>query len=422
MLRRFSYTAFICCLVGMTAYLMNRSNHAADPVPAPKQNAPQTPPEPAGATAEVDPFAVPEGTDDKALMMFLQRIVKLPPEETTPDAIVKHLNKVDGAVGEILGREVSDDVYHSVSDLRLQLYAALLELGDKSVEARKTAFLKELGESPRASIKGLLRQVSYEDRLMKFPTQDAAAQTAFVDEVAAMVQAAPADSEEEIQFSVQLAMVTAQVLEDMKSPLTNASYQKLIKAIEARKDPRLDDIVENLQGTLRRLELPGHPIEISGTTIDGKEFDIREYKGKVVLVDYWATWCAPCVAEIPFMKQVYAAYHDKGFEIVGVSLDEDPEQLSKFVASRGINWVTLVGDDKDGLGWKNKNAARYAITMLPHMILVNQEGNVVAVHAGGLRFGKDGASLQTELEKLLGPLPKAADAPNADQILKPVLK
>ncbi len=76
-------------------------------------------------------------------------------------------------------------------------------------------------------------------------------------------------------------------------------------------------------GAVRRARLlTGDPVKVSGKTIDGKPFDISQYKGKVVIVDFWATWCGPCLAELPNLKKIYEKYHDRGLEIVGVNLDD----------------------------------------------------------------------------------------------------
>ncbi|WP_068770854.1 TlpA family protein disulfide reductase [Termitidicoccus mucosus] len=135
------------------------------------------------------------------------------------------------------------------------------------------------------------------------------------------------------------------------------------------------------------------PLDIAYTAIDGREVDLKKLRGKVVLIDFWATWCGPCIAELPEMKKVHAAYHDKGFEIVGISLDSerDKQKLLKFIEKESMPWPQYF----DGKGWQNKFAVEYAITGIPAMFLLDQEGKVVSTNARG---GK----LETEVRRLLG--------------------
>ena len=135
----------------------------------------------------------------------------------------------------------------------------------------------------------------------------------------------------------------------------------------------------------------GQPLALKFTTASGKHVDLAEMKGKVVLIDFWATWCGPCVKEVPHVVEAYGKYHDKGFEIVGISLDSDKSALSKFIKEHGMAWPQYF----DGKGWENVMAKRFGIHSVPSMWLVDKQGNLVTTNAR--------ADLDGQIEKLLGP-------------------
>ena len=114
-------------------------------------------------------------------------------------------------------------------------------------------------------------------------------------------------------------------------------------------------------------------------------------KSGVVLVDFWATWCGPCVAELPNVLEAYRKYHDRGFQIIGISLDKDLNALTAFIKGHDMSWPQYF----DGKGWENKLAARYGIRSIPTTFLLDGKGRIVA---RDLR----GNALPAELAKLLG--------------------
>lgn len=107
--------------------------------------------------------------------------------------------------------------------------------------------------------------------------------------------------------------------------------------------------------------------------IEGKPLSIANYKGKVVLVDFWATWCGPCVAELPNVLKAYEKYHDKGFDIVGISLDRDESALRKFIEEHKMPWAQYF----DGKGWDSDLAGRYGVNAIPMTFLLDREGKII---------------------------------------------
>jgi thiol-disulfide isomerase/thioredoxin len=162
--------------------------------------------------------------------------------------------------------------------------------------------------------------------------------------------------------------------------LTEAQKQELAQRV--LKHPKAaESIKAEARKILSREEAyaVGKPLDISFTAVDGTKVDLKQMKGKVVLVDFWATWCGPCVGEVPNLKRVYEAYHDKGFEIVGISLDEKKADLVEFTKSKGMPWPQYF----DGKHWNNEISFRFGINSVPTEWVVDKKGILREINARG---------------------------------------
>ena len=133
-----------------------------------------------------------------------------------------------------------------------------------------------------------------------------------------------------------------------------------------------EETVARAKGMLKALGALGRPLELSYTAVDGRKVDVQKLKGKVVLVDFWATWCGPCMVALPEVVEVYHKYHDKGFEIVGISLDKSQKALEGVVEKYKMPWPQFF----DGQGWGNKYVIEYNISAVPTMWLVDKQGKL----------------------------------------------
>lgn len=147
------------------------------------------------------------------------------------------------------------------------------------------------------------------------------------------------------------------------------------KAASLKTNPKFD-LIEKRLHALKTTSVGEKFTDIKAQTPDGKEIALSDYagKGKYVLVDFWASWCPPCRKEMPEVVKIYNQYKNKGFEIVGVSLDSKKEDWEKGIKDLNISWPQM----SDLNRWDSQLSTAYAVNSIPHMVLLDKEGKIIA--------------------------------------------
>ena len=324
---------------------------------------------------------VPDGTPEE-LLRFIARI-------SEPAAIPRsrgrrryYLKRCGAAFVEaadkILGQVAADDPLHAEAvRLKLDGFALLEEMGDEKAPAAGAAFARSLVDDPDPAIARQARRMALAgDVEALFAARSSTGAEELVAAATALLEADPGDA--------ATAQVAARLATDLAAlpgaeALAKQAHEKFVPLLAAGRDARVRALGEKLGESLRRLALLGAPLPLEGRLIDGTAFDPQTLAGKVVLVDFWATWCGPCVAEIPNIREQYDKYHAAGFEVVGVSLDDDRAAVAEFVAAKEIPWPVIL----DGRGPGNSLADRYGIRAIPALFMVGRDGDVISLQARG---------------------------------------
>ena len=141
-------------------------------------------------------------------------------------------------------------------------------------------------------------------------------------------------------------------------------------------NPQVREFCEN---RLKKLDLAGNPAsELELTDLGGQPVSVSDAKGKVLLIDFWATNCPPCLAEFPKLKQLYADYHEQGFEVVGLSLDESRDNVEAFQARAQLPWRLVVEAEQVQLARE-----KYRVRTIPSLFLIGRDGHIAHVDLKG---------------------------------------
>ncbi len=150
-----------------------------------------------------------------------------------------------------------------------------------------------------------------------------------------------------------------------------AKVRPLLDELSGSANPK---VAAAARGRIALIALGKAPLDWKFTALDGREVDFTHLRGRVILIDYWASWCPDCLRALPQVLAVYRQYHDKGLEVVGISLDNDQAALVSFLKKRDMPWPEYF----DGKGWQSEFVTKYGVGGIPEMWIVARDGRVAS--------------------------------------------
>mgnify|MGYP001159348667 FL=1 len=341
-------------------------------------------------------FDVPAGSVTQ-LLEFIKASKARRPDNTARDAVVRFLTAQQRAIvaasDKILAARPDAASELAAHEERLAALWTLITLGAPDAQAKAVRAAEALQNDARTSLARRAQffliwnrwQQATSAGMNKLPNREA------IEIVAAVQRQLETPGVDELL--VTLASTLPEKLERSHPQLARQAASGFSEALAGGDDPRTRRTSTHLADVAKRLQLFERRIELEGPLVGGGTLDWADFRGNVVFIDFWATWCEPCVAEIPHMTAAYEKFRDRGFRVIGISLDDDTAKLAEFVNEREIPWP-VVNQPAATAGMRHPLAIEFGVDAVPRTFLIDRQGKLV-------RLDLHGAELLREIEVLL---------------------
>lgn len=294
-------------------------------------------------------------------------------------------------------KNVSDEELAKLIIEKKKLIPAYCQITGAKEEDELTAMSAQLRQIGRPDVADALDESIFNVKVQKsIKDNDAETFGKLFDVVNEQVQKAGKDISPELAFKATKIALAARDVKGYK--LEEGLLKKYVELFASSSNPDVQYISTQMElqilfdaGEEKMFALPGNEILFSGTFIDGTKFNPEDYKGKVLLIEVWATWCPPCCEEQTVVRDAYAKYHDKGFEVIGISCDDenDPDGFKEFLDTYKFSWKQMFENNAVIPGMKTVTGQPvpfnkyYGIYKIPRPILIGKDGKVVTINARG---------------------------------------
>ncbi len=320
------------------------------------------------ADSEDNPYLAPAGLSALDLVDYLLDMLEKPRSIRRRPGFAEAVSE---AADRLLAAETSDRYHVIAVESKVQVLHELASLGNKRADGMLVLLMEKLKDDKRPRIAAQVHFLKIEQEMLKIDELPLEQVPGKLD---AMQQYLAA--EKLLGRHLRIASATVHGINRLEDPEQKEKYfQAFGKIFTTSTDKTLASYGKKIASSPSSSpsDLVGKPLALEGETELGVALDWKSYRGKVVLLDFWATWCGPCLREMPNVRAIHKRLEKQGFTVLAINLDRKPEDLEKFLEENEFPWTNLIAEGA------REAATRYGVRAIPTMMVIDQQGNVAAV-------------------------------------------